>query len=62
LTALKQKYPNKCFIFIFQTTKEGNFRGANSFQHDVDVVIELPERGKVVQMGRFNQGSEIRVW
>jgi hypothetical protein len=62
LTALRKKYPHKSFVFIFQTTKDGNFRGANSFQHDVDVVIEVPERGKVVQMGRFNQGGEIGVW
>jgi predicted ATP-dependent serine protease len=62
LTALRKKYPSKSFVFIFQTTKDGNFRGANSFQHDVDVVIEVPERGKAVQMGRFNQGGEIGVW
>jgi hypothetical protein len=62
LTALRKKYPHKSFVFIFQTTKDGNFRGANSFQHDVDVVIEVPERGKAVQMGRFNQGGEIGVW
>jgi hypothetical protein len=32
LTALKKRYPHKSFVFIFQTTKNGNFRGANSFQ------------------------------
>ena len=62
LTALKKKYPNKSFIYIFQTTKEGNFRGANSFQHDVDVVIEIPEKGKAVQFGRFNQGGEMGIF
>lgn len=62
LTTLKRKYPTKSFIYIFQTTKEGNFRGANSFQHDVDVVIEIPERGKAVQFGRFNQGGEMGIF
>lgn len=62
LTSLKRKYPTKSFIYIFQTTKEGNFRGANSFQHDVDVVIEIPERGKAVQFGRFNQGGEMGIF
>lgn len=62
LTALRKRYLHKSFVFIFQTTKDGNFRGANGFQHDVDVVIEVPERGKAVQMGRFNQGGEIGVW
>jgi hypothetical protein len=59
LTRLKAQYPGKSFIYVFQSTKDGNFRGENSFQHDVDVVIEVPEKGRAVQFGRFNQGGEI---
>jgi hypothetical protein len=62
LTRLRRSYPSKSFIFVFQTTKAGNFRGANSFQHDVDVVIEVPERGRAIQMGRFNQGGEMEIF
>ncbi len=62
LTRLRRLNPTKSFIFIFQSTKEGKFRGANTFQHDVDVVIEVPEMGKAVQMGRFNQGGEIEIF
>jgi hypothetical protein len=62
LTKLKHQYPSKSFIFIFQSTKDGKFRGENTFQHDVDVVIEVPEKGKAVQMGRFNQGGEIEIF
>lgn len=62
LNNLKKQNPSKSFIFIFQSTKEGNFRGANAFQHDVDVVIEVPEKGKAVQMGRFNQGGEVQIF
>jgi len=62
LRLLKSQYPDKSFIYIFQTTKEGNFRGANQFQHDVDVVIEIPEKGKAVQFGRFNQGGEMEIF
>jgi len=62
LNRLKTLNPSKSFIFIFQTTKLGAFRGANTFQHDVDVVIEVPEPGKAVQMGRFNQGGEINIF
>lgn len=58
----KQTNPTKSFIFIFQSTKDGKFRGANTFQHDVDVVIEVPEKGKAVQKGRFNQGGEIEIF
>jgi hypothetical protein len=62
LRALKAQYPTKSFIYIFQATKQGNFRGENSFQHDVDVVIEVPEKGKAVQMGRFNQGGQLDIF
>ena len=62
LEALKQANPGKSFIYIFQTTKEGNFRGANEFQHDVDIVIEVPEKGLAVQNGRYNQGGEMRIF
>lgn len=59
---LRASNPGKTFIFIFQSTKEGNFRGDNAYQHDVDVVIEVPERGRAVQFGRFNQGGEIAIF
>ncbi|MBA2611300.1 MAG: hypothetical protein H0U95_04960 [Bacteroidetes bacterium] len=62
LEALKHASPGKSFVYIFQTTKEGNFRGANEFQHDVDVVINIPEKGLAVQNGRFNQGGEMRIF
>jgi predicted ATP-dependent serine protease len=62
LTKLRTLNPTKSFIFIFQTTKQGAFRGANTFQHDVDVVIEVPEKGKAIQMGRFNQGGEMNIF
>jgi hypothetical protein len=62
LRSLKAQYPNQSFIYVFQSTKEGGFRGENSFQHDVDVVIEVPEKGKAVQMGRFNQGGNADIF
>ena len=62
LNLLKSVNPTKSFIFIFQATKAGNFRGDNSFQHDVDIVIEVPEKGKAIQNGRFNQGGEMEIF
>jgi hypothetical protein len=62
LEKLKRSNPGKSFIFIFQTTKDGKFKGANSYQHDVDVVIEVPERGKATQFGRFNQGGDMNIF
>ena len=62
LDTLKANNPGVCFIYVFQTTKEGNFRGSNHFQHDVDVVIEIPKKGTAVQNGRFNQGGEMYIF
>ena len=62
LNRLRAMYPEKSFVFIFQTTKDGKFKGANTFQHDVDSVIEVPERGKAVQYGRFNAGGEMPIF
>jgi len=62
LNDLKQEYPDKAFIYIFQSTKQGIFRGNNEFQHDVDVVIEIPELGKAIQFGRFNQGGSMNIF
>jgi cell division septation protein DedD len=62
LDHLNKTYPHTSFIEIYQTTKQGNFRGGNEFQHDVDIVIEVPEKGKAVQYGRFNQGGELNIF
>lgn len=62
LDTLKKDNPGVSFVYVFQTTKEGNFRGSNHFQHDVDVVIEIPEKGQAVQNGRFNQGGEMEIF
>jgi hypothetical protein len=62
LDSLKAANPGKSFVEVYQTTKEGKFRGTNEHQHDVDIVIELPERGKAVQFGRFNQGGEMTIF
>lgn len=62
LAKLKADNPCICFIYVFQTTKEGKFRGANEFQHDVDIVIEVPKKGIAIQNGRFNQGGEMSVF
>jgi hypothetical protein len=59
LDELREDYPKVSFIFIFQTTKQGAFRGSNGYQHDVDIVIEIPEIGQAHQYGRFNAGAKM---
>jgi hypothetical protein len=62
LEALQKRYSGKSFIYVFQVTKDGLFRGANKFQHDVDMVIEVPQWGRAVQYGRYNQGGEMEIF
>ncbi|WP_220248066.1 hypothetical protein [Chitinophaga rhizophila] len=62
LRALKESYPGKSFIYVYQVTKTGQFRGSQEAQHDVDVVIEVPEKGRAVQFGRYNQGGEMDIF
>lgn len=62
LERLQNTYPSISFIYVFQTTKQGNFRGENGYQHDVDVVIDVPEKGIATQYGRFNQGSKMEIF
>jgi hypothetical protein len=62
LEDLREEYPEISFVFIFQTTKQGAFRGSNQYQHNVDIVIEIPEIGRAVQYGRFNQGGEMDIF
>ncbi len=62
LKKLEEKYPGKSFIYVHQVTKAGKARGTNEYLHNVDIIIELPERGKAIQYGRYNQGGEIDVF
>jgi hypothetical protein len=62
LNDIRTKWPDKAFVYVFQSTKYGGYKGSQEFQHDVDVVIEVPEKGKAVQMGRFNQGGEMEIF
>lgn len=62
LEKLKADNKGKSFIYVFQATKGGQFKGNNEFQHDVDIVIEVPEQGKAIQFGRFNQGGKMDIF
>lgn len=62
LETLKENNEGKSFIYIFQVTKDGRFRGNNEFQHNVDIVAEIKEPGKAIQFGRFNQGREKKIF
>lgn len=61
LTKLRKDNSKTAFIFIFHTTKEGNFRGKQDFAHDVDVIIEV-ENGIAKANGRFGVGGQVPIF
>jgi predicted ATP-dependent serine protease len=61
LTTLRKQNPKTSFIYIFHTTKEGNFRGKQDFAHDVDVIIEV-ENGVANANGRYGIGGQLYIF
>lgn len=57
LRDLKKRNPGISLIEILQTTKDGKARGTNEYLHDADMIVEVYEKGKAVQNGRYNQGG-----
>lgn len=45
LEKLKENHPNVSFIFIFQSTIDGNYRGDKDAEHLVDVSIAINDEG-----------------
>lgn len=57
---LSKMHPDTSFIFIYHTTKEGNFKGVNEHAHEVDVIIQV-EKGKASSTGRFSAGGVMEI-
>jgi hypothetical protein len=57
---LRKMQPDTSFIFIYHTTKEGNFKGVNEHAHEVDVIIQV-DKGKATSTGRFNAGGSMEI-
>jgi len=61
LVKLHKQFPQTAFIFIFHSTKDGNFRGGQGFAHEVDCIIDVAD-GVAKGNGRFGVGGEINVF
>ena len=62
IEVLEKANPKTSFIYVSQVTKNGSARGTNEYVHNVDVVIEVPEPGKAIQYGRYNQGGQLNIF
>ena len=61
LNELITSNPKTAFIFIFHSTKSGDFRGGQENAHDVDCLIEVAD-GVATGKGRFGVGGEMVVF
>lgn len=58
-----QKLPKfTSFVYVFQSTKDGHFRGSQEFEHDADTVIEVSDGVATTGKNRFGTSGTIRVF
>ncbi|MBS1616817.1 MAG: AAA family ATPase, partial [Bacteroidetes bacterium] len=60
LRELRKANPGTAFIFVYHSTKAGNFRGSNTDAHDVDVIIEV-KNGVASARGRYSPPAEMGI-
>lgn len=58
---LRKLDAKKSFVFIFQCIKDGNFRGSQEFEHDVDTSIVVESFKAKTVKNRFGGNEEINV-
>ena len=54
--------PNTSFISIMQTTKDGKFRGINTWEHNVQAVIETTKSKAIAGKNRFGAKGEVEIF
>ena len=53
--------PHASFVYVFQTTKNGQFRGENTYAHDVDTVIRVEDMIATTEKNRFGASGTVKV-
>jgi len=49
------RHPGKLYVLIVQSTKDGDFRGGNDWEHEVDVAGEIRNRQLILHKNRFDK-------
>lgn len=52
--ALRQSMPDKIYILVVQSTKDGDFRGGKDWEHEMDFSGELVDRALIVHKNRYD--------
>ena len=55
---LRKLNKNVSFVFVFQTTKDGNFRGSQEYLHDVDTCIKVEGMNAYTEKNRFGAPAD----
>lgn len=58
---LRKLNPKCSYVFVFQSTKQGNFRGTQEFLHDVDTSIRVENMKATTEKNRFGAQGTCRV-
>ncbi len=58
---LRELDASKSYVYVFQSTKDGKFRGSNDFLHDVDVCVKVDKMIAVPEKNRFGGRGAARV-
>ena len=61
--ALKNRYPEKTFVLVFQATSSGDYRGSKEWEHEVDASININENGYArAEKTRFGGTGTLKVF
>lgn len=58
----KYKPQKKSFIFVFRATKDGSFRGSLTYEHLMDISIQMKDGQTINKKNRFGGRGVMRVW
>lgn len=53
-TLFSDQHPNMIKVAIKQTTKEGDFKGGQDWAHEMDIVVEIRNRKRIVRKNRLD--------
>ncbi len=62
IEAMQKQYPQLSLILIFHTTKDGQFRGLNTWEHWVQTVVEVKDGIATTGKNRFGAKGEINIF
>jgi len=54
---LRRQCPNTAVLVVLQSTKQGSFRGSQSYKHDCDIFVEIKKFQVVQEKARGQEAA-----